>query len=284
MAPLELTRWEAGGRAPWQLQRRRLPNCRIGRADGRSPCRTSCGFWRRSIAPPTGGTAAILRREGLYSSTLSDWRVLRDAGALGGLTPIKRGPKPAPRNPLTVELAQAKRENARLMRRLEHAEAIIAIQKKVAALLGLPLATSDSDGMMIDAVVALAPTPGLTAGACSALNLSRASVYRQRWRFARPQPCVAPDRSRYAPWSPSNARSCWTFCTRRASPIRRPPRSTPVCSTKASITARSAPCTASWPQARKSGSGASNCGIRSTKSPSCWRRRPTKSGPGTSPS
>jgi transposase-like protein len=79
---------------------------------------------------PAGGTAAILRREGLYSSTLSDWRGLRDAGALGGLTPIKRGPKPAPRNPLTAELAQAKRENARLMRRLEHAEAIIAIQKK----------------------------------------------------------------------------------------------------------------------------------------------------------
>ena len=94
---------------------------------------------------PAGGTAAILRREGLYSSTLSDWRGLRATGALGGLTPIKRGPKPAPRNPLMAELAQAKRENAQLMRRLDHAEAIIAIQKKVAALLGLPLATSDSD-------------------------------------------------------------------------------------------------------------------------------------------
>jgi hypothetical protein len=70
---------------------------------------------------------------------------LRDAGALGGLTSIKRGPKPALRNPLMAELAQAKRENARLVRRLEHAEAIISIQKKVAALLGLPLATSDSD-------------------------------------------------------------------------------------------------------------------------------------------
>ena len=94
---------------------------------------------------PAGGTGAILRREGLYSSTLSEWRRLRDAGVLGGLTPVKRGPKPAVRNPLTAELAQAKRENARLVRRLEHAEAIIAIQKKVAALLGLPLATSDSD-------------------------------------------------------------------------------------------------------------------------------------------
>jgi transposase-like protein len=44
---------------------------------------------------PAGGTAAILRREGLYSSTLSDWRGLRDAGALGGLTPIKRHQMPS---------------------------------------------------------------------------------------------------------------------------------------------------------------------------------------------
>jgi transposase-like protein len=94
---------------------------------------------------PAGGTAVILRREGLYSSTLSEWRRLREAGTLGALNPIKRGPKPAVRNPMAAELAQAKRENARLVRRLEHAEAIIAIQKKVAALLGMPLATSDSD-------------------------------------------------------------------------------------------------------------------------------------------
>ena len=94
---------------------------------------------------PVGGTGAILRREGLYSSTLSEWRRLREASALGATTPVKRGPKPAPRNPMAAELAQANRENARLVRRLEHAEAIIAIQKKVAALLGLPLATSDSD-------------------------------------------------------------------------------------------------------------------------------------------
>jgi hypothetical protein len=56
--------------------------------------------------------------------------VLELSVALFGRTPVKRGPKPAVRNPLTAELAQAKRENARLVRRLEHAEAIIAIQKK----------------------------------------------------------------------------------------------------------------------------------------------------------
>jgi transposase len=92
-----------------------------------------------------GGIGAILRREGLYSSSLTDWRRQRDSGALGALRPTKRGPKSAARNPLAAELAQAKRENARLERRLEHAEAIIGIQKKVAALLGIPLATPDSD-------------------------------------------------------------------------------------------------------------------------------------------
>jgi transposase len=76
-----------------------------------------------------GGIGAILRREGLYSSTLTDWRRQRDSGALGALTPAKRGPKSAARNPLAAELVQARRENARLGRRLEHAEAIIEIQK-----------------------------------------------------------------------------------------------------------------------------------------------------------
>jgi transposase-like protein len=80
-------------------------------------------------AAGVGGIGAILRREGLYSSTLTDWRRQRDSGALGALTPTKRGPKPAVRNPLAAKLAQAKRENAHLGRRLEHAEAIIEIQK-----------------------------------------------------------------------------------------------------------------------------------------------------------
>jgi transposase len=96
-------------------------------------------------AADVGGIGAILRREGLYSSSLADWRRQRDSGALGALAPAKRGPKAAARNPLAAELAQAKRENARLGRRLEQAEAIIEIQKKVAALLGIPLATPDSD-------------------------------------------------------------------------------------------------------------------------------------------
>jgi transposase len=89
-------------------------------------------------AAGAGGIGAILRREGLYSSALSDWRRQRDAGALGALTPSKRGPKPPPPNPLAAELATARRDNIRLQQRLVRAEAIIELQKKVAELLGLP--------------------------------------------------------------------------------------------------------------------------------------------------
>jgi transposase len=96
-------------------------------------------------AADTGGIAAILRREGLYSSALTDWRRQREAGAFEALKPLRRGPKPEIAQPSDADLGQLRRENIRLRQRLEHAEAIIGIQKKVAALLGIPMATTDSD-------------------------------------------------------------------------------------------------------------------------------------------
>ena len=93
----------------------------------------------------TGGIGAILRREGLYSSALTDWRRQRDAGAFSALAPGKRGRKTAEPNPLAAEVALLRRDNARLTLRLTRAEAIIDIQKKVAALLGIPLAPSDGE-------------------------------------------------------------------------------------------------------------------------------------------
>ena len=97
-------------------------------------------------AAGTGDIGAILRREGLYSTTLTDWRRQREAGTLGALTPARRGPKVSPPHPLTAELAKARQENARLRQRLERAEAIIDLQKKVAYLLGTALDPSDSAG------------------------------------------------------------------------------------------------------------------------------------------
>jgi transposase len=83
-----------------------------------------------------GQIGALLRREGLYSSHLVKWRRLRAAGQLQALTPQPRGPKPTPPDPLTEELAQLRKENARLQARLAQAEIIIDVQKKVAQLLG----------------------------------------------------------------------------------------------------------------------------------------------------
>jgi transposase len=96
-------------------------------------------------AAEAGGIGAILRREGIYSSALTDWRRQRDAGAFGALVPAKRGPKAAEPNPLTAELAVLRRDNARLSLRLTRAEAIIELQKKVAELLGIPLAPSGNE-------------------------------------------------------------------------------------------------------------------------------------------
>ena len=95
-------------------------------------------------AAGTGDIGAILRREGIYSSTLSDWRRQRDAGAFGALTPAKRGPKSAEANPLAAEVALLQKNNAHLTRRLVRADAIIAAQKKLADLLGIPM-TPDGD-------------------------------------------------------------------------------------------------------------------------------------------
>ena len=92
----------------------------------------------------SGQIAALLRREGIYSSNLHEWRKARDQGALANLS-HKRGPKSARRDPVAKENARLQKENARLKRRLEQAETIIEVQKKIAGILGLPLKTVDLD-------------------------------------------------------------------------------------------------------------------------------------------
>jgi transposase-like protein len=83
---------------------------------------------------------ALLRREGLYSSLVSKWREQRECGSLTGLSGHRRGPKV---DANAVELARLQRENKRLQEKLERAELIIDVQKKVARLLGVPLTDSD---------------------------------------------------------------------------------------------------------------------------------------------
>ena len=85
-----------------------------------------------------GAIGALLRREGLYSSHLTTWRHQREQGELQALTPKKRGRKPTA-NPLAQENQRLHAEVTRLSRRLQQAELIIDVQKKVSALLGISL-------------------------------------------------------------------------------------------------------------------------------------------------
>jgi len=86
-----------------------------------------------------GEIGALLRREGLYSSTLTHWRKQRQKGELGGLSPKKRGPLPKEKNPLTDKVRALERENARLTARAERAEGLVELQKKVSEILGIEL-------------------------------------------------------------------------------------------------------------------------------------------------
>ena len=93
-------------------------------------------------AKEPGDVGAILRREGLYSSHLSVWRRDRDRVAKTDLVARKRGPKPKAVDP---KIKQLERENAKLLRRNEHVELMLGIQKKVSELLGIPLKSLDND-------------------------------------------------------------------------------------------------------------------------------------------
>ena len=81
----------------------------------------------------SGETGALLRREGLYSSHLSDWRRARDAGELDARK--QRGPKarvPDARDQTIVDL---ERDLRRQRARADRAEALVELQKKLAELL-----------------------------------------------------------------------------------------------------------------------------------------------------
>jgi transposase-like protein len=92
-----------------------------------------------------GDFGALLRREGLYASNLTYWRKQRSQGILAGLKPARRGRKPVEKNPLSERVAQLEKENQRLQDRLEKAETIIEVQKKVSELLGRPLPARRSE-------------------------------------------------------------------------------------------------------------------------------------------
>ena len=95
-----------------------------------------------------GEKGAILRREGLYDSSIQNWKKQRDQGALKGLA----GERLVPSEEATKERAKEKaqvakleRENARLAKRLAHSEAAVEILGKWVALLESMSESADSE-------------------------------------------------------------------------------------------------------------------------------------------
>jgi transposase len=98
------------------------------------------GEYDAATGPGTKG--ALLRREGLYSSHLVEWRRARDAGALTGLA---GQPRPVKRTPEQVELAALRRRNERLARDLAKNRAALSIMGKAHELLELLSESSDTE-------------------------------------------------------------------------------------------------------------------------------------------
>jgi len=82
-----------------------------------------------------GEVGALLRREGLYSSHLSNWRGLHRQGTLQANTNNKRGPQPSLEPAQRRELEQLRQRNAKLKHELDKARTIIDVQKKLSSLL-----------------------------------------------------------------------------------------------------------------------------------------------------
>jgi len=83
-------------------------------------------------AAPDGEKGAILRREGLYSSLITEWRRARDAGALAGLKQARGRPAADARD---ARIARLEREKIKLEQELATARFVVEVQAKLQALL-----------------------------------------------------------------------------------------------------------------------------------------------------
>jgi len=78
------------------------------------------------------GRGALMRREGLYSSLISEWRKQRDKGALEALGKTRGRP---PADPVERENARLRAEVAKLRAEAETSRRVIEVQGKLSALL-----------------------------------------------------------------------------------------------------------------------------------------------------
>ncbi len=85
-----------------------------------------------------GQLGELLRREGIYSSHLTNWRGQLKCKGLSGLSAKRTGPKPS-RDDKDRIIERVERENAILQKELRIAKALIEMQKKAHEILGIAL-------------------------------------------------------------------------------------------------------------------------------------------------
>jgi len=146
---------DAGGRRSFQRRLLRRLNFWTVPVAAHSRRKTSCASLRRSIArwaSPERSARSCAARALLVSAVGLAASARR--GRLRRAKPAKRGPKTAEPNPLAAELALSRRENLRLKQRLERAETIIELQKKLRRCWA---PSGERRRVLMDAVAALAP-------------------------------------------------------------------------------------------------------------------------------
>ncbi len=99
---------------------------------------------REAEACSSGELGAMLRREGLYFSNLACWRRQAAKGQLAALTPQKRGRRGRPVNPLSKKVLELEQETEWLRQRLQRAEEIIDLQKKISDIREMSLKNLDA--------------------------------------------------------------------------------------------------------------------------------------------
>jgi transposase-like protein len=100
---------------------------------------------RADACEGTGTLGEMLRAEGVYSSSLANWRKARERGELDGLAPKKRGPKPIVADARDKKIAELQRALAKSEAEFKRAEIAIGLQKKVAELFGIQLPKTDEE-------------------------------------------------------------------------------------------------------------------------------------------
>ena len=120
------------GRVAGEGQDARIRRCPRRPAGGRFTAQYKLDVVAEYDAAPAGEKGAVLRREGLYSSHVIEWRRARDAGALAG--PARPRGRPAA-DPRDAQIARLNKEKAKLEQELAKARFVVDVQAKLQALL-----------------------------------------------------------------------------------------------------------------------------------------------------